>query len=141
MDSKRAGTIAIFSFVLLSLIWGLLSIMPDVVSKEGTSDSASASESNRPSVIVNHKSADSMHTYTGVIDVPTPCHMLESATTVDYSEPAHVSVSLTVQQPLSACAEVVTQQKFSTTVSSDVTPILAISINGVEAQPIILEEK
>lgn len=141
MDSKRAGTIAIASFILLCLIWGLLSIMPDVISKENSSNAISTSEANVPAVIVYHKSKDSMHTYTGSIDLPTPCHLLESTTTVDYSEPAHISVALSIQQPTGACAQVVTQQKFSTTITSDAIPSITVSIDGTEARPVVLEEK
>lgn len=140
MDSRRAGTIAILSFIVLALIWGLLSIMPNVVSKE-SSESASASEGNKRAVIVYHSSDGVMHTFTGSIDLPTPCHQLESATSVDFGDPAQVSVKLAIQQPPSVCAEVITEQQFSTTVSSKSIPIFAVWIDGTEARPVILEAK
>lgn len=141
MDSRRATTVAIFSFILLALVWGLLSIMPNVVSKESAADPAVASEGNKRAVIVYHKREGSTHTYTGAIDLPTTCHLLESIVSASYSEPTEVKVALTVQSPLTPCAETVTQQKFSTTVTSKGTPTLTVSINGVEARAVILEVK
>lgn len=141
MDSKRAGTIALFGVILLAVLWGLLSFMPEVVPNENTSDSASALENSMREVDVQYSAKNSMHTFSGVIDLPTPCHVLNSTTSVIYSEPAVVSVALTIVPPTETeiCAQVVTPQEFSTTISSEVKPEFAISVDGAEAKAVIRE--
>ena len=145
MDSRRAGGIVLFGIAVLVIIWVLLSLMPKVASAPQTAGSTTGTTAALPAqkpveLLVHHSAKGSMHTYEGSIDLPTPCTEISASTSVSYAATSTVTLALVTSAPQGACAEVVTPQKFTTSVTSKVTPIFLMTVNGVPANVQVLEK-
>lgn len=63
-------------------------------------------------VDAKHYFIDGTHTFAGVIDMPTPCHLLEAAVVVRESYPEQVGINFSVINNADVCAQVITPQRF-----------------------------
>jgi hypothetical protein len=147
MDSKRAGGVAIFGVIVLIAIWGLLSLLPGTAAAprtqgEQASTAGGVDAATAPEVTVSYSRQGSVHTYEGTIDTPTACHSLVSSTSAAYGTHTSVTIALSVikPEPGAVCAQVITPQKFATSVTSKSEPVLTVTINGKPAKVVLAGE-
>lgn len=98
-----------------------------------------------PQIInAKHQYRDGMHTIAGEVDLPTPCHLLETGSVVEVREPEEdfATVNFTTTGGDEVCAQVITPARFIQSFSaSDEAEIGAIwngnpvQLNLVEAGP------
>lgn len=149
MDSKRAGGVAIFGIITLAVIWCLLSFMPQVatspqktLSDQSSSPAAAGDAAHRERIFVAHGLSKGVHTYSGTIDAPDACYTLNTATSVTYTAKPEVTLALILKPPSpnTVCAQVITPQEFSTSISSMQLPKLIVTINGTPADVVLTEK-
>lgn len=75
-------------------------------------DAASTSVPYMSRVDAKHYIIDGTHTFAGIIDMPTPCHLLEATARVEESMPEQIVIDFTVINNAEVCAQVVTPQRF-----------------------------
>ena len=59
-----------------------------------------------------HFYADGKHTFAGVVELPTPCDLLQAEAMVAESMPEQVTLDFTVINNSEACIQVISQQRF-----------------------------
>jgi len=98
---------------------------------EKNADSSSEQDGERRKFNVQYSYEDEMHTFAGVVNLPTPCHTLDVSSTEDDDG---VMLSIAIDAADDACAQVVTQKSFMYTVEGDekVNPLGTIEGEIVE---------
>lgn len=105
-------------------------------------DAASTTVPYVSRVDAKHYFIDGVHTFVGIVDMPTPCHLLEAQAEVAESLPEQISIAFRVINNADTCAQVVTPQRFkvSAAASSGATVRatwdgVPIELNLIPAQP------
>lgn len=80
---------------------------------------------------VRHSFDDGVHTVSGVITLPTPCHELRENIRIAESFPEQVFIDLTTVDTGGICIQVIDDREFSIDVEVDEAASFALSINGV----------
>lgn len=78
-------------------------------------------------------SAGDMHTYQGVIALPTPCHNLSIDTTIAESYPEQITLNFYVTLSDGICAQVITEREFKIEFNAHPDHILRATLNGAPA--------
>ena len=70
--------------------------------------------------------------YSGVVQLPTPCHKLDIQTTVAQSFPEQVQISLKIidPDPEMLCASVIEEKEFSGQLQVSANASISVSLNG-----------
>jgi len=85
--------------------------------------------------ILNHLYKDGIHTYTGSITVPSPCHALEHTAFVAESFPEQIRVDLTVKdpEPSTVCVQTLHEVAFTVEAQASEHAVLTgVRLNGVD---------
>lgn len=138
MDQRRS-TAAILIFIGgIAAIWFLLA--EGLISLTGGMPSSSGSVQDAEPLAIEHMVAGDMHTYTGSLDLPTPCHTLSASLTANGTR--HARISLKTEEPPAGtvCAQVIDTQAFTLSLSSEQVPLIAVEVNGAEV-PVSITEK
>ncbi|PIR47043.1 MAG: hypothetical protein COV07_01045 [Candidatus Vogelbacteria bacterium CG10_big_fil_rev_8_21_14_0_10_45_14] len=90
-------------------------------------------------ILVQHTYIDGVHTFTGVLEVPTPCHEIKTDVLVMESFPEQVSVKLTIVPPPAdtICIQVIAEKEFKVSYRASETAVgdnLRVMLDG---KPII----
>ena len=90
---------------------------------------------------VRHSFDDGVHTISGVITLPTPCHELRENIRIAESFPEQVFIDLTTVDTGGICIQVIDEREFSIDVEVDEAASFALTINGaaVSLPSIIVE--
>ncbi len=79
---------------------------------------------------VAHVFADGMHTFTGEINLPTPCHILSHKIIIAESYPEQVTIAFDVKSEVDACVQMVTPELFVSSFEASEEADIMITING-----------
>jgi hypothetical protein len=142
MDPKR-GTLAIIVFLAL-LVAAWLLLAQGLLSLELFKTSASIPEQPEESapVVLAHINEGEMHTYTGSVRLPTPCHTLASSVTVEGGAARKARIALTTGEPQGTlCAQVIDSQPFTVSFTSREFPTVTLALNGEEVPVEVTEEQ
>ena len=82
---------------------------------------------------VDHYFENGMHTYKGILTVPTPCHEILSQVTVMESYPEQVTIDLKEQGASNFCAQVITQTPFEVSFQASKDARISVRLNGTPA--------
>jgi len=82
---------------------------------------------------VDHYFENGMHTYKGILTVPTPCHEILSQVTVMESYPEQVTIDLKEQGASNFCAQVITQTPFEVSFQASKDARISVKLNGAPA--------
>jgi hypothetical protein len=94
------------------------------------------------SIAVRHRYFSGMHTYSGTLTTPTPCHQVSVDARVMESAPEQIVLSFTVQdpEPGTLCAQVIAEQPFSVTArASEQAAVTGGELNGAPVRLIVEE--
>ncbi len=141
MDSRRGGTVIMVMIVLLAIIWISLSHF------KTTPESTSAPKTlvagtpvHAFSVTVQHSAEGNMHSYIGEIALPSPCYTLGASAIMAYTKPPALTLQLTSTTSESVCSQEITKEPFLVSVSSEALPSVAVTLDGVQGNAIIIEK-
>ena len=75
------------------------------------------------------------HVFTGVVDMPTPCHEIAASTLVAQTFPEHVTIALTMipPKPGMACAQVISEKQFTVRYKASATAVgqnITVTLDG-----------
>lgn len=79
---------------------------------------------------VRHSFDDGVHTISGVVTLPTPCHELRENIRIAESFPEQVFIDLTTIDTGGICIQVIDEREFSIDVEVDEAASFALTING-----------
>ncbi len=86
-----------------------------------------------PVIHVDHYFENGIHTYKGILTVPTPCHELVSQVTVMESYPEQVTIDLKERGASNFCAQVITQTPFEVSFKASKDARVSVRLNGTPA--------
>jgi hypothetical protein len=120
--------------------YSLLSGRSDEEVVEEPTDTA-AQDEPREVVTAMHDFADGVHTVAGELDVPTPCHVLNSEAVFVNGDPNAVEVRLTTatEEDSEMCAQVVTAARYKVSFEAPENATITASLNGVPVQFSLVE--
>lgn len=98
-------------------------------------DAASSSVPYASRVDAKHFFIDGVHTFVGVIDMPTPCDLLSAQSRVMESFPEQVVIDFTVINNAESCVQVVTPQRFKVSAAASKDASISATWKG---QPVEL---
>lgn len=143
MDTKRTGTALIALLAVLSLGWGGMyyyAKRAEVTARPSQQPAAVAQQME--SISLKHERDGEMHTYTGTVETPTPCHSVAAALAVEYTEPPQGTINISTEESSEGvCAQVMTSQEFSVSLSSDAVPEMKVVVDGKERQVAVVEAR
>lgn len=93
-------------------------------------------------IVVRHRFFGGMHTYSGTLTTPTPCHQVSVDARVMESAPEQIVLSFTVQDPEQGtlCAQVIAEQPFSVNVrASEQATVTGGDLNGAQVRLMVEE--
>lgn len=87
-----------------------------------------------PTVAVKEQSKDGVYTVVGELQLPTPCHTLETSVSPSNSSTYRIDVTTIAPKEGVMCAQVVTPREFraTTTVATGETPNFTLFVDGIE---------
>lgn len=97
-------------------------------------DAASSTVPYVTRVDAKHYFVNGVHTFAGIIDMPTPCHLLEAATKVLESNPEQVVIDFTVINNAEVCAQVITPQRFKVEATASREAVIRATWEGVQIE-------
>lgn len=107
-----------------------------------SSEAPDAVSTNREVVTAKHFYVDGVHTLVGEVDLPTPCHLLNSDARVMESFPEQVVVEFSLVNEADMCAQVITAQRFKVTFAASEDAVISalwdgepITLNLIPAAP------
>ncbi len=142
MDQRRS-ILAVLAFIAgIVVIWILLAYVLSYFQKEEIIDQPRNEAGELAPFILSHKNTGEVHSYSGSLELPTPCHSLMSSISVAGGIVRKATISLDVQEPADGtiCAQVIDEQEFAVSVTSAVVPDVSLHING-EKVPVSIIEK
>ena len=86
-------------------------------------------------ITAKHQYEDGTHIVAGEIEVPTPCHLLETDVVIRESFPEQVTVQFEVSTLAEACAQVITPARFKVEFNASENARISGTLNG---KPVIL---
>lgn len=143
MDPKRSARAVVLFLIGVLLLWGALAWGLPYLDALDDANEPVLQAGDQAVVVRLHHSADAgMHTYRGTIDLPTPCHTLETKLTVAGGASAAIAeIALRVMtDPLAICAQVMTSNEFEVSLSSTGTPSVSVTLDGKPLQVSLTEE-
>lgn len=140
MDTKRTGTALIALIAVLSLGWGGMYYYAKRAEVAALPSQQPAAVAQRESITLTHATDGDMHTYTGTIETPTPCHRVAASLAVKYTEPPQGTINISIEESAEGvCAQVMTHQEFSVSLSSEAAPEIQVLVDGKERQVAVVE--
>jgi hypothetical protein len=140
MDPKRTGTALIALLVVLSLGWGGMYYYAKRAEVRTGQPQTAAPAEHMDGITITHAADGDMHTYTGAIETPTPCHSVAAALSVNYTEPPQGIINISTEEsPEGVCVQVLTSQEFSVSLSSEEAPEIKVVVDGKERQVAVVE--
>jgi len=87
------------------------------------------SEIQRPSITVNvkHQFVEGIHTFVGVLELPTPCDKISSKVVKEQGE---TIIDLVYASTSEICAQVITEKEFTVTFAGEVNENIIARLNG-----------
>ena len=89
----------------------------------------------RATITAKHQYDSGMHIVAGEIEVPTPCHLLETDVIIRESFPEQVEVQFTVSTQAEICAQVITPARFKVEFNASENARISGTLNG---KPVVL---
>ena len=83
-------------------------------------------------MLVAYTYVGNIHTYIGEINLPTPCHELDSEVIIAESFPEQVSINFTIASEVEMCAQVITPEPFVVSFEASKDASVAMTVNGEE---------
>jgi len=77
-----------------------------------------------------HKFENGSHTFSGIINLPTPCHQISYDATITESYPQQIMLDFSITNLSEFCAQVITAVPFEITVLADENASLAVRANN-----------
>ena len=84
-------------------------------------------QENRISNLISHRYVAGVHTFEGIIDMPTPCHTLEGS--VSMASPHTITIALITKAGEGVCAQVITPQTFSVSLANGPLVEVKVTLN------------
>lgn len=139
MDQRRSLAAILIFIGGVAAAWFLLA--EGLISFIGgdTSRSQEGAPDTSEPLRIEHMVAGGMHTYTGSLELPTPCHTLSASLTANGTRHARISLSTEEPPEGTACAQVIDAQAFALSLSSEQSPVIVVELNGVEVPISIVE--
>lgn len=82
-------------------------------------------------VDVKHYFSNGEHAFAGVVEMPTPCDLLNAEATVQKSLPEAIVINFTVTNNAETCAQMITPQRFMVKVGASPTATVRATWKGV----------
>lgn len=92
-------------------------------------------------ISVEHSFSLGVHTYTGIIQVPTPCHEIFGEAIVKESYPEQVDIKLETRESGEVCIQVIAEKRFKVSFQASERPIVKAFLNGSPVLFIVTEIK
>lgn len=94
-------------------------------------------KADNPSVVeeeyaIEHTFDEGVHTISGIVNLPTPCHELAENVSVAESFPEQVFIDLTTVDTGGICIQVIDPREFSIDVEVDEAATFMLTINGTK---------
>lgn len=93
-------------------------------------DAASSSAQYVSRIDAKHYYINGVHTFAGVIDMPTPCDLLNAQARVMESFPEQVIIDFTVINNAESCVQVITPQRFKVSATASKEARVSALWNG-----------
>lgn len=113
-----------------------------VIEKEKGSEEQPAQNENSEEFSITHTFSEGVHTYRGVLSLPTPCHTLEQTARVAESFPEQITLAFSSIAPEAdiACIQVVSEETFSVSVEASVEASLVTVMLDDRTIPFVLTD-
>lgn len=154
MDKKNTSVIlgiviiAIIGFVAISFQHSNIDTKDAPGTVASTTDWTTAPAEHKPAaenagekivVTAKHAYQNDQHVIAGEIPLPTPCHILETASTVS-SDKKHVFIAFTSSiKTGEMCAEKITPARFKVTVKAAKNSVITATLNGKDVTLNLIE--
>ncbi|XKT75037.1 MAG: hypothetical protein ACJKSS_02620 [Patescibacteria group bacterium UBA2103] len=129
MNTRAAIVIVVIAVIVLAayLFWPTGKNMEEnqLVKVDGT-------EVIEEEFALEHTFEDGVHTISGIVQLPTPCHELREDVVVAESFPEQVSITLTTVDTGGICIQVIDPREFSIDVEVDEKATFSLSINDTK---------
>ena len=118
-NNKTITGVVIGIIVLVLVVLGLVlwnrGATEDAMPEETSTDEVTDITLGQNAVLVTHSYEDGVHTYTGAIQAPTPCHTLSHEVEVSEERPIKATVHFTIAPPADdqICTQVITDIPFT----------------------------
>ncbi len=142
MDQRRS-ILAVLAFIAgIAAIWIFLAYVLSYIERGEGQEEPRNEVGELVPFILSHTREGEVHSYSGSLDLPTPCHALKSSISVVGGVARKATIGLEVQEPSEGtiCAQVIDEQEFAVSVTSAVVPDVSLHVNGA-AVPISIVEK
>ena len=135
MSIAKSLSLAVLLIVIVAVMLWFIPLETDI-----PQDGVGGDDMPRGSLSVIHSYADGVHTYSGGIAKPTPCHILTSDITIDDSSVSpFVTLDFSLKDSGEICIQVISEEQFSLSIRGPETVNVAAYING-EPHSLTIEE-
>ncbi len=132
-------SIILFVVLFLLVVTGMFTFaylkrseqVPSTETPTATVDAASTTVPYVTRVDAKHYIIGDTHTFAGIIDMPTPCHLLEATARVLESMPEQINIDFTVINNAEACVQVITPQRFKVEAGASKEAVITATWEGV----------
>lgn len=140
MSQKTFLALIVFGFVAVTLAVLLVTLNKDgnvtVTPLEPIVEELLLQDGRERSVTAKHQFKDGTHTIAGELNLPTPCHILDTRAVIRASFPEQVVVEFSVRsKDAELCAQVITPARFKILFDALENVIITATINS---EPVIL---
>lgn len=94
---------------------------------------------NVGTLAVTHHFENGVHTYSGTVSKPTPCHIFESEVIIRESFPEQVTLDLTIKDSGQICIQVIGEEVFTITFEASEKALVDAAINGERFELVVTE--
>jgi len=141
MNQKTFLSLIVFGFVAIALVVLLVTLDGDsnvtVTPLEPIEEEPILQDGSKQSVSAKRQFKDGTHTIVGKLDLPTPCHVLDTRAVIRASTPRQVVVELSIKSgEAELCAQVIMPAQFEISFDAPEDVIITTTING---EPVILD--
>lgn len=140
MDPKRSTRAIIWFVLAMFAIWGGLAFLL-TLKQNNPNTSAPVNQVSTDRFVLTHRVYNDTHTYEGELEVPSPCHTLSSGVQFEDGMTPRAMIEISVLPPAEGqiCAQVVSKESFTVSLSSHAIPEISLFVNGKDTPVTVTE--
>lgn len=125
------GILAVVVLLLFAVSYYYASQTQDNIGEAQEDTTEETAEMGVDVITVKHDFVDGTHIIAGSVDLPTPCHLLETNTRIMESFPEQVVIDfITTLEEGTICAQVVTPRRFKISFDASERAVISATINA-----------
>jgi len=126
---EKSPFIVIFIVGIVAVLFVIMFFLPYFSGQQDT-DILSTEQINTTSISVVYQYKEGIHTYKGALELPTPCHALNTRVVSDGDTKEHVTLLFEAVSTVEVCAQVITPQTFMVAFAAEKEVSVDVSVNG-----------